>query len=101
MVTNKPSAKGKNASEATTESFNEFSSDGFISLFFANKITVQLESYVNDYPFVLRKRIKVISNILKKPLKNYKTPELESNKVSMAGRLSLQKNFTPLLEQIK
>ena len=74
---------------------------GFISLFFANKITVQLESYVNDYPFVLRKRITVISNILKKPLKNYKTPQLESNKVSMAGRLSLQKNFTPLLEQIK
>ena len=74
---------------------------GFLSLFFANKITVQLKSYIKDYPFLLRKKIFVISNILKDPIEKYKEPELESNKVAMAGRLCAQKNFTLLLNQIK
>ncbi|CAE19680.1 Glycosyl transferase, group 1 [Prochlorococcus marinus subsp. pastoris str. CCMP1986] len=74
---------------------------GFLSLFFANKITVQLKSYIKDYPFFLRKKIYVISNILKNPLEKYKAPDLNSNKVAMAGRLCAQKNFTPLLDQIK
>jgi len=74
---------------------------GFLSLFFADKITVQLKSYKKDYPFFLRKKIYVISNILKNPIKNYKEPNLNSNKVAMAGRLCAQKNFTPLLNQIK
>ena len=74
---------------------------GFISLFFANKITVQLKSYIKDYPFFLRKKIYVISNILKDPIEEYKEPKLNSNKVAMAGRLCAQKNFTPLLDQLK
>tara|TARA_B100000886_G_scaffold336327_1_gene294880 strand:+ start:1277 stop:2377 length:1101 start_codon:yes stop_codon:yes gene_type:complete len=74
---------------------------GFLSLFFADKITVQLKSYVKDYPFFLRKKIYIISNILKNPVEKYKEPDLNSNKVAMAGRLCAQKNFTPLLDQIK
>ena len=74
---------------------------GFLSLFFAKKITVQLKSYIKDYPFFLRKKICVISNILKNPIVKYKEPRLNSNKVAMAGRLCSQKNFTPLLDQIK
>lgn len=74
---------------------------GFLSLFFANKITVQLKSYINDYPFFLRKKIYVINNILKDPLIKYKEPNLNSNRVAMAGRLCAQKNFTPFLDQIK
>ena len=73
---------------------------GFFSLYLANKITIQLESYSNDYPFLLRKKIFVINNIIKKPLKSHKMPNIEQNIVSMAGRLCDQKNFTPLLNQL-
>ena len=74
---------------------------GFLSLFLANKITIQLESYRNDYPYLLRKKIFVINNIIKKPLKSYKMPNLKKNIISMAGRLCEQKNFIPLLNQLK
>ncbi len=73
---------------------------GFLSLYLAHKITIQLDSYRNDYPFLLRQKIFVINNIIKKPLRKYKMPNLEQNIVSMAGRLCEQKNFIPLINQL-
>ena len=73
---------------------------GFLSLIFAKKITVQLASYRNDYPFFVRERIKVIPNLIEKPLNSYKMPSLNSATVSMMGRLCAQKNFITVLEQI-
>ena len=73
---------------------------GFLSLIFAKKITVQLESYWNDYPFFVRGRIKVIPNLIERPLDSYKMPSLNSATVSMMGRLCAQKNFITVLEQI-
>ncbi len=71
---------------------------GFLSLFLADIITVQLKIYINDYPKLLRKKIKVIPNLL--PIKEaYKTPSIEKFVISMMGRLCPQKNFTPLLDQ--
>ncbi len=71
---------------------------GFLSLFLADTITVQLESYINDYPKLLRRRIKVIPNLLYTK-KTYKKPTLDKRIVTMMGRLCPQKNFTPLLDQ--
>ena len=73
---------------------------GFLSLFFADAITVQLSSYKNQYPYFLQKKTFVINNFIKEPLKKYKEPDLHSNKVSMVGRLCAQKNYGIILEQL-
>ena len=72
---------------------------GFLSLFFARKITVQINSYKKQYPFFLRHKIYLVPNTIKKPIKekNHKIPL--TNTICMVGRLSEQKNFTPFLSQ--
>ena len=74
---------------------------GFLSLFFAKKITVQLEQYKKDYPRFLQKKISVVPNFIKEPIKYYEQPNINSLVVSMIGRLSYQKNFEPFLDQLK
>ncbi len=71
---------------------------GFLSLFLADIITVQLETYINDYPKLLRKRIKVVPNLLF-TTSTYKEPPIDKKIVTMMGRLCPQKNFSPLLDQ--
>ena len=71
---------------------------GFLSLYLADKITVQLKSYVNDYPRFIRNKIKVVPNLLYKN-ELYQEPLLNESVISMMGRLCPQKNFTPLLDQ--
>ena len=73
---------------------------GFYSLYFANKITVQIPSYREQYPVSLRKKISVISNFIKKPLYKYKQPNFENNKISLIGRLCAQKNFHVILDRL-
>ena len=70
------------------------------SLFFADAITVQLPAYKSQYPIFLQKKIFVINNFIKKPLKKYTAPNLNSNRVSMLGRLCAQKNYEPILDQL-
>ncbi len=72
---------------------------GFLSLFLADIITVQLKSYINDYPKLLRKRIKVVPNLLYTN-STYLEPLIDKRVVTMMGRLCPQKNFTPLLDQL-
>ena len=74
---------------------------GFVSLFFAKKITVQLDSYKKDYPRLLQKKISVVPNFIKKPISSYQQPNLECLVVSMVGRISYQKNFEPFLDQLQ
>ena len=74
---------------------------GFVSLFFAKKITVQLEQYKKDYPRLLQNKISVVPNFIKKPIRYYEEPNFDSLVVSMLGRLSYQKNFEPFLDQLK
>ena len=74
---------------------------GFLSLFFAKKITVQLEQYKKDYPRLMQKKISVVPNFLKKPIRYYEEPNFSSLVVSMLGRLSYQKNFELFLDQFK
>ena len=71
---------------------------GYLSLYLADLITVQLENYKNDYPKYLQKKIVVVPNILNKK-SIYEEPLLNKSVVSMVGRLCPQKNFTPLLDQ--
>ena len=71
---------------------------GFLSLFLSDKITVQLKSYVSDYPKFIRKKINVVPNLLCKN-QLYEEPLLNKSIISMMGRLCPQKNFTPLLDQ--
>ena len=73
---------------------------GFLSLFFADAITVQLPAYRSQYPYILQKRIFVINNFIKKPFEKYTEPNLKGNKVSMLGRLCAQKNYQPILDQL-
>ena len=63
---------------------------GFLSLFLADIITVQLKSYINDYPKLLRRKIKVVPNLLYTN-SNYKEPSLDIRIVTMMGRLCPQK----------
>ena len=72
---------------------------GFLSLFLADIITVQLKSYINDYPKLIRSRIKVVPNLLYANSK-YSEPQIDKRIVTMMGRLCPQKNFTPLLDQL-
>lgn len=74
---------------------------GFISLLFAKKITVQLDSYKKEYPRLLQKKISVVPNFIKKPIRSYQEPNLDCLVVSMVGRLSYQKNFEPFLDQLQ
>lgn len=74
---------------------------GFLSMFFANKITVQLENYINDYPFLIHKKIIVAPNFINPPLPEKIIPNFYSKKVLMLGRLCPQKNFSVILDQIK
>jgi glycosyltransferase involved in cell wall biosynthesis len=66
----------------------------FLSMIFSSAITVQFERYVNQYPFYLRHKIKVIPNIVQ-------TADFKNEKVAdiftyvFAGRFSYQKQ--PLL----
>ena len=72
---------------------------GFISLYFADVITVQIDKYKKEYPPLMRRKIITIPNIIKKPLKENISPNFDSNVISMLGRLSYQKNFDLLLKQ--
>lgn len=71
---------------------------GFLSMFFADKITIQLDNYINDYPIFLRKKIRVVPNQIK-AYSSYQEPKIDKSIISMMGRLCHQKNFTPLLDQ--
>jgi len=71
---------------------------GFLSLFLADKITIQLKSYLKDYPKFLRNKIQVVPNLLYKS-ESYQEPLLNESIISMMGRLCPQKNFTPILDQ--
>lgn len=73
---------------------------GFLSLFFADAITVQVPSYKNQYPYFLKRKIFIINNFIKEPLKKYIKPNLPSNNVCMIGRLCAQKNYEIILDQI-
>ncbi|ABM70678.1 glycosyltransferase [Prochlorococcus marinus] len=74
---------------------------GFLSLIFANKITVQLDAYVDEYPKLFKNKIEVIPNFIKPPLPKSKNPALNSKKVLMLGRLCAQKNYSLILDQFK
>ncbi len=71
---------------------------GFLSLFLADKITIQLSTYLRDYPKIMRSKIKVVPNLLYSNYE-YKEPLIDHSVISMMGRLCPQKNFTPLLDQ--
>ena len=71
---------------------------GYFSLFLADKITVQLDTYIQEYPKFLKNKINVVPNLLRKNIE-YITPNIEGSTISMMGRLSAQKNFSPLLDQ--
>lgn len=71
---------------------------GYFSLFLADKITVQLHSYIAEYPKLLKNKIYLVPNLLRK-IDSYTIPNIEGLTIAMMGRLSAQKNFTPLLDQ--
>ncbi len=72
---------------------------GFLSMFFAHHITVQLKNYKNEYPKLLQNKIEVIPNFIEKPIAKNISPDLDKNIISMVGRLAYQKNFKLLLSQ--
>ena len=72
---------------------------GFISIFFADKITVQINSYKKQYPIFIRKKIITIPNTIKDPIKNREVKLPLNKTICMVGRLSEQKNFSPILYQ--
>ncbi len=72
---------------------------GFISMYFTDVITIQIDKYKKEYPILMRSKIITIPNIIKNPLENDILPNLESNVISMLGRLSYQKNFDLVLKQ--
>ena len=51
------------------------------------------ENYTPMTGIFMRRKIVTIPNIIKSPLKNNISPDLDSNVISMLGRLSYQKNF--------
>jgi len=73
----------------------------FFMLSFVDKITVQFPSYVNEYPFWLRNRIRVISNPVF-PTRNYAKPYISNDNARFVllsvGRLCTQKNQAELIE---
>ena len=72
---------------------------GFISIFFADFITIQLEGYRSQYPIFLKNKITVIPNVIETSVDKNLKPNFDSNIISMVGRLSEQKNFEPILYQ--
>lgn len=76
----------------------------FFNLFFASKIVVQLEEYVKDYPYFLKKKIKIIENFIN--IKNkekllYKKRD-DYFKILIISRLeNKQKNINSFLFSIK
>jgi len=72
---------------------------GFISMFFADDITIQLEGYRSQYPILLKNKITVIPNVIETSVDKNLKPKFDSNIISMVGRLSEQKNFEPILNQ--
>jgi glycosyltransferase involved in cell wall biosynthesis len=67
-------------------------------LLFAKKVTVQLPSYIEKYPFYLRKKIICIPNPVKKQYLKKINRKKENKKIILnVGRLSFQKNQEFLL----
>ena len=66
----------------------------------ADRITVQLPSYINDYPKFLQKKIHVIPNQVEQISSDVlSTHKVNARKVLLAvGRLSFQKNFKLLID---
>jgi glycosyltransferase involved in cell wall biosynthesis len=78
----------------------------FILLIFVNRITVQFDKYVKDYPFFLRKKIIVIGNPVGSPNVNLysdlqKADPLKTHIILNVGRLSSQKNQDILIRQFE
>ena len=76
-------------------------SHNFLLLSFVNKITVQFSGYRDEYPFWLRKRIRVISNPVypAKQLSNTQVPNENGRYILLTvGRLCAQKNQRDLIE---
>ena len=71
---------------------------GFLSLFFASKITIQIPGYKSDYPYFLRKRIHVVPNFIPNILSSYQAPNPNSKIISLVGRLEYQKGMHYLLD---
>lgn len=77
---------------------------GFMAMVLVNRITVQFPNYVLDYPFWLRRRIKVIHNPVFMPTDRASPDEVVNNgryKIITVGRLCAQKNFITLIEAFK
>lgn len=65
---------------------------------FANKITIQIESYAKDYPNYLKDKLVTIPNPVH-PAKIYAKPEGNGQKILLsAGRLEYQKNHKVLIQ---
>ena len=73
----------------------------YILSLFAHARTVQIDSYITEYPPIARRKIVTIPNILPAKSVNTKRPNLESRKVCLVGRLEAQKNFSLLLDQMQ
>ena len=91
------------ASERNSLSFYKYISlsklnIGFLSLFFASKITVQIPGYKSDYPHFLRHRIHVVPNFIPDLLSSYEPPNPDSKIISLVGRLEYQKGIHCLLD---
>jgi GalNAc-alpha-(1->4)-GalNAc-alpha-(1->3)-diNAcBac-PP-undecaprenol alpha-1,4-N-acetyl-D-galactosaminyltransferase len=73
----------------------------FLLLYFVNKITVQFNDYIKQYPDCIRKKIVVIPNCIKPSLK-IANPELPNKngryKILTIGRLCRQKNHQIQIE---
>ena len=68
---------------------------GFLSLFLSDKITVQLKSYVSEYPKFIRKKINVVPNLLYKNEK-YKEPLLNESIISMMKIMCSEKLYSTI-----
>lgn len=76
----------------------------FLNLFFASKIVIQLEEYTKDYPFFLRKKIKIIENFIVIKKKEALICKNKDNffKILIVSRLeNKQKNINNFLYSIK
>jgi glycosyltransferase involved in cell wall biosynthesis len=69
----------------------------FSSMVLSKFITVQFPSYVNSYPTFLRKKIRVVPNVVP-TMENHHRPQNEKVRFSFAGRFSDQKNVIELVK---
>jgi glycosyltransferase involved in cell wall biosynthesis len=72
----------------------------FILLTLANKITVQFPSYVNDYPFWMRKKIRIVPNpvLLSKYIARPNRPDVQGRfRIITVGRLEYPKDQIKLI----